>query len=134
MFKKYIREFAETSFLDEETIALFYNDFFSGLTAQKSPKIIALAGTSGAGKTTYRKKYLKSLVNYHVHDMDEILIRLPGYQNDLATGGQMKAFDLWWEKARIVCTYLIHKTGSLMVPAIYLIFASVVALPALIAL
>jgi MHS family proline/betaine transporter-like MFS transporter len=34
--------------------------------------------------------------------------------------------------APLLCTYLIHKTGSLMVPAIYLVLAAVVSIPAFI--
>lgn len=88
--------------LDPKCIELMYESFFSKLESEKNPKIITLGGGPGAGKTTFRKKHLKIGLanNYHIHDLDETLILLPGYQEMLKKEGPVLAFEAWWPTAQ----------------------------------
>jgi predicted ABC-type ATPase/GNAT superfamily N-acetyltransferase len=96
---------------EDEFISLIYETFFCGLSSQNEPKILMLGGSPGAGKTTYRKKYLNDSA-YHIHDMDEVMVLLPGYQQALKTVGAIKAFEDWWpiaqQTANIMMTYALN--------------------------
>lgn len=92
---------------DESTLKMLYEQFLDGLTPDNQPYLIALGGSSGSGKTTFRKKFLK-MENVHLHDMDEVMIRLPGYQEDLPTIGAKKAFEKWWPTARKTAQLLVQ--------------------------
>jgi predicted ABC-type ATPase len=92
---------------DKHVLQLLYDHFIHGLTAESNPRLIAIGGSPGSGKTTYRKQYL-SLSNVHVHDMDEVMIRLPGYQEDLQTRGPKAAFEKWWPIAQKTAQMLVR--------------------------
>ena len=84
-------------FLDPEILRLIYNTHFTDIKPNKNSKIIILGGGSGTGKTTYRKNYLRKGLaeNYYVHDVDEILLLLPGYQEALKKDNPEMAFKTW---------------------------------------
>lgn len=93
--------------------------FLQDLTPSKQPKLIIVAGGPGTGKSTYRKKYLESLENFHIHDMDEILVRLKGYQNDLHHHGAETAFNNWWPKAQKIANQFANFAFSIHLNVIY---------------
>lgn len=84
----------------------FYNLFLSNLKFSDSPRIIILSGTPGAGKSTFRKKYLGTIENFHLHDMDEVIANLKGYKVDSQKHGETYAFDKWWPIAQKVVNQL----------------------------
>lgn len=83
-----------------------YDHFLGSLTPSMRPFLIAIGGSPGSGKTTYRKQFLE-LENTHLHDMDEVMIRLSGYQDDLRAIGAKKAFEIWWPQARAIAQVLV---------------------------
>lgn len=92
---------------DSEYKAL-YKTFFSNIKPSDNPEIIIIAGGPGSGKTTFRKKSLKMLKNFHLHDMDEVIIRLEGYKNDVKKYGKLKAFSKWWPVAYKTVNQLVQ--------------------------
>lgn len=91
---------------DEAVWRMLYEEFFSDISPCSEPVLIAIGGGPGSGKTTFRRSL--SLANVHVHDMDEVMVRLPGYQTDLKTLGLTKAFEKWWPTAREMAQTLVH--------------------------
>jgi len=57
-----------------------YDMFLEGLPSIETPTLIIFAGGPGTGKTTYRKKHFGSHTNFHIHDLDEVMLRLQGYK------------------------------------------------------
>ena len=92
----------------KEIYQKFYRLFLDGLTSQKKPCVIVFAGGPGSGKTTHRRSAQLKLEKAHVHDMDEILIRLPEYQKDLQSEGPKVAFEKWWPLAREIADALVQ--------------------------
>lgn len=87
-------------------LATLYDHFLGHLSPSDYPFLIAIGGSPGAGKTTFRKQFLK-MENVHVHDMDEVMICLPGYQKDVSTIGAKKAFENWWVVAQKIAQILV---------------------------
>ncbi len=86
------------SFHDEELWRMFYDTFLEGLTPSESPFLYAIGGGPASGKTTLRNQCHFS--NVHLHDMDEIVVRLPEYKRDCVLLGLEAAFDKWFPTAR----------------------------------
>ena len=111
-------QFAKDNKMDNEPLLnTLYQEFLHPLTPVENPMLIAIGGGPGAGKTTFRKQFMKT-ENVHLHDMDEVMIRLPGYQEDLAVIGAKKAFEKWWPTARqfaqILVQYAIQSKYSII--------------------
>ncbi len=117
-FQKYIagQESARVTLAEYKTL---YAAFLAGLTPSEQPMLLILAGGTGTGKTTYRKKHFGNVKNTHIHDMDEILIRLDGYQRDLKELGAKQAFENWWPTARTVADQLVQYALQLQLNVIY---------------
>ncbi len=102
---------------NESILKVLYEQFLAPLSSSSQPILIALGGSPGAGKTTFRKKFLK-MQNIHIHDMDEVMVQLPGYQEDLAQLGTKKAFEKWWPSAqamaRMIVQYAIESRYSII--------------------
>jgi diamine N-acetyltransferase len=96
-------------FPDLNFIELMFQTCFEGLQPDTNPKIIVLGGGPGSGKTTFRKKHLHkgSNNNYYIHDMDETLVLLPGYQEMFQREGTVRAFEAWWPIAQQVIDILM---------------------------
>jgi predicted ABC-type ATPase len=90
----------------EEALKVLYENFLDSLSPVEQPLLIAIGGSPGAGKTTFRKACLKT-ENVHLHDMDEVMVRLPGYQEDLKVMGAKQAFEKWWPTAREMAQTLV---------------------------
>lgn len=84
---------------DDATLTLLFNELMAGVAPQDEPLIIVVAGSPGSGKTTYRKQHLAEKVGFALRDIDEVIIRLPGYRADLAEHGATEAFIHWWRVA-----------------------------------
>ncbi len=91
--------------IDGSTIELLYEEFLGNLSPSDQPQLFAIGGSPGAGKTTLRRQL--KMENVHLHDMDELLIRLPGYQEDLQASGAKKAFEKWWPTAQKIARTLV---------------------------
>jgi predicted ABC-type ATPase len=85
-----------------------YAEFLKDLTPQKNPLLFAIGGSPGAGKTTWRQHMYSEMTNVHLHDMDEVLIRLPGYQKNLVLGEPKLAFEKWWPTAKEISVKLVQ--------------------------
>ena len=100
-----------------EDLEMLYQQFLQDLTPSDQPFLIALGGSPGAGKTTLRKQ-LSEQENIHLHDMDEVLVRLPCYQEDCTNHGAKIAFDKWWptarEVAQLLVQYAIHSKYNIL--------------------
>ncbi len=92
---------------NEDVLKMLYEQFFSSLSPTNKPILIALGGSPGSGKTTFRKTCLDTK-NFHIHDMDEVMVLLPGYQKDQKTLGSKKAFENWWPCAREMAELLVQ--------------------------
>ncbi len=57
-----------------------------------------MGGSPGAGKTTYRKSL--NATGIHVHDLDAVMSKLPGYILDVKSLGPKQAFEKWLSLAR----------------------------------
>ncbi len=66
-------------------LTLMHDAFLDHLTPQEMPMFIAIGGSVGAGKTTYRKKIMDK--NMCLCSADEVMSKLPSYQQN------MKIFD-----------------------------------------
>ena len=75
------------------------SSFFYGLVPEENPILVAIGGGPASGKTTWRRKMQPAFKNYFLHDMDEVMIRLPEYRQDLAVLGSLAAFEKWWKYA-----------------------------------
>jgi len=87
---------------------MLYELFFQDLKPVNPPNLVIFAGGPGTGKTTFRNKKFSIIKNYHLHDMDEVLIRLKGYQEDHKKFGSKKAFENHWETARTISERLVR--------------------------
>lgn len=87
---------------------VFYNVFLKDLSPLEKPSLIIFAGGPGSGKTTARREYMKDFQNFHLHDIDEVFIRLKSYQEDLKTLTALEAFDNNWQVARKVSNQLVQ--------------------------
>ncbi len=85
-----------------------YSTFFDKITPQENPFVKVIAGSPGSGKTTKRREIHAQLTNVYLHDMDEVLIRLSGYQRDLEKYGNKKAFEKWMPIARDIADWLVQ--------------------------
>lgn len=104
-FLQYIKvENSEMQQIYKDLYAVFLKD----LIPQKNPILFAIGGSPGSGKTTWRQHMYSQMVNVHLHDMDEVLIRLPGYQKDLALGEPKQTFEKWWPTAREISEKLVQ--------------------------
>lgn len=92
---------------NEAVLKILYDEFLDGLTPCRQPNLIAVGGSPGSGKTTFRKTFL-NMKNVHLHDMDEVMVRLPGYKVDLQAIGAKRAFETWWPKAREISQLLVQ--------------------------
>jgi len=105
-FVRYANE--QQGHIDNEPILkILYEQFLESLSPSSQPFLIAVGGSPGAGKTTFRKTFLK-MENVHLHDMDEVMVLLPEYQKDLMAIGAKKAFEKWWPQAREMAQLLVH--------------------------
>jgi predicted ABC-type ATPase len=91
---------------DELVWQMLYEQFFTGISPSSKPTLIAIGGGPGSGKTLFRRSL--NLTNVHVHDLDEVMIRLPGYQADLQTLGAKQAFENWWPTAQKMAQILVQ--------------------------
>ena len=91
---------------NELVLKSLYEHFLDHLFPSEQPFVVAIGGSPGAGKTTFRKQFLK-MDNVHLHDMDEVMVRLPGYQEDVTAIGAKKAFEKWWPTARETAQTLV---------------------------
>lgn len=115
-FLQYIKvENSEMQQIYRDLYAVFLRD----LIPQENPSLFAIGGSPGAGKTTWRQHVYSQMVNVHLHDMDEVLIRLPGYQKDLALGEPILAFQKWWPTAREISEKLVQYAIESRYPIIY---------------
>lgn len=89
--------------LERELIDRFLHD----LPKPKQPLLIAFGGSPGAGKTTLRKR-LYSSDGMHVHDLDEVMLSLSGYQADLKKEGARFAFEKWWPIAQTIAQRIVQ--------------------------
>lgn len=105
-FENYIQRETDLK-LDETLIKLLFENFFSNLKPSPHPELIVLGGSPGAGKTHYRRKFLNPS-NFHIHDMDEVLIRLPDYQRDSEQFGKKIAFERWWPTAQKISNVMVR--------------------------
>lgn len=105
-FDNYIKKVPDLS-LKEQDIRLLYQKFFADIQPVTKPKLIVLGGSPGAGKTTYRKAHL-SVSNFHIHDLDEVQVILPGYLKDLNQHGPEVAFKNWWQKAQKIANAMVR--------------------------
>lgn len=96
-----------------------YEIFLKDLISQENPYLFVIGGSPGAGKTRWRQHVYSQMVNVHLHDMDEVLIRLPGYQKDLAQGEPILAFEKWWPTAREISEKLVQYAIELKYCIIY---------------
>ncbi len=86
----------------------FASSFFNNLTPEEHPTLLAIGGGPCSGKTTWRRKMQSELTNYFLHDMDEVMVLLPGYQEDFRTLGGKVAFEKWWPFARELSEEGLH--------------------------
>lgn len=91
---------------NEHLLKELHRLFLENLTPQEHPVIIAMGGSPGSGKTTFRKSL--NLANVHLHDMDEVMVSLPEYQEDLRQIGPKKAFEKWWPHAQSLARILVQ--------------------------
>lgn len=93
----------ETPYIHQQAIS-FSSDlssfFFNNLTPEEHPILLAIGGGPCSGKTTWRRKMQAGLKNYFLHDMDEVMVQLPGYKEDFCILGGKAAFEKWWPHAR----------------------------------
>ena len=82
--------------------------FFKDLVPEENPTLLAIGGGPCSGKTTWRRKMQAELTNYFLHDMDEVMVRLPGYKEDFRTLGGKAAFEKWWPFARELSEEWVH--------------------------
>lgn len=94
-FMRFISNDKNPNVLDSEYKNL-YNLFLGNLQSSSSPEIVILSGTPGAGKSTFRKKYLGEIKNFYLHDPDEVTLNLKGYKIDAKKYSGTGAFDKWW--------------------------------------
>ena len=94
-FLKFIAEEEGVVYADQHKVIIknLYKDFLVGLKSQKKPIFVAIGGSPGAGKTTYRKSL--DLTQQHIHNVDEVMSRLPEYKEDLLVIGAKAAFAKW---------------------------------------
>jgi predicted ABC-type ATPase len=85
-----------------------YEVFLKDITPQENPILFAIGGSPGAGKTTWRQQVYGQMTNVHLHDMDEVLVRLPGYQKDLELKEPKEVFEKWWPLAREISEKLVQ--------------------------
>jgi predicted ABC-type ATPase len=83
-----------------------YHEFLEDLTSEISPQLIAVGGPSGSGKTRFCKKLEQE--NFHMHDMDAVLLLLPSYQKDLKEFGPKTAFENGWPLAREIAQLIVR--------------------------
>src|SRR3569832_832150 len=84
-----------------------YDKFLKPLAPASHPLLIAIGGSPGSGKTTFRNKFLV-MENFHIHDMDEVMVLLPGYKRDVVADGAKQAFEKWWPTAREMAQLLVQ--------------------------
>jgi len=109
LFNDFVR-FSETQegYKESELVLRkLYEQFLDHLSSNDRPFLIAIGGSPGAGKTRFRKKFLK-MENVHLHDMDEVMVALPGYQEDLIKIKAKKAFEKWWRPAREMAQTMVR--------------------------
>ncbi len=73
------------------------------MTVALKPRIFAVAGIPGAGKTTFIQKQILAGVfpqDAFIHDCDAVMLNLAGYQEDLQRNGPEFAFSKWELPAR----------------------------------
>lgn len=108
---KHFSEFVKKEHASLYCEALFtdlYDYFLKDLTPEETPFLLAIGGGPGSGKTTLRKQLQGNFKNIHIHDMDEVMVRLPGWQKDLELFGPKIAFENWWPKAREISEILVR--------------------------
>jgi predicted ABC-type ATPase len=109
--------FADAEQANDHILKILYEEFFAHLSPSRQPELIAIGGSPGSGKTAFRKAFIK-LDNAHLHDMVEVMVLLPGYQDDLKKIGATKTFEKWWptarELAQILFQYAIESRYSII--------------------
>ncbi len=86
---------------------------------EERPMLIAIGGGPASGKTTWRCKLQGETQNYFLHDMDEVLVQLSGYQEDLTILGGRGAFEKWWPTARTLAEEQVRAAIDAHTPILY---------------
>lgn len=107
-FLKFVENERGLNFVEEQRVILkmLYDDFLAGLETKEKPLMLAMSGPAGAGKTTYRKNNL-SQSEWHIHDLDEVMAKLPQYKIDVKDIGPKLAFEKWLLFARNMSQLLL---------------------------
>lgn len=95
------------TFRDESVWKELYDTFLKGLCSENKPFLFAIGGGPASGKTTFRRQ-CTHFSNMHIHDMDEVVIRLAEYKKDCAQLGPRAAFQNWFVKAREIADAMVQ--------------------------
>lgn len=90
--------------VDEATIFHLEREFLASAAQSDKPELLAFAGGSGSGKTTYQTKFGKK-EGYFLHDMDVVMVRMPGY---IAEPDLVKAFEKTWRVAQKLSDIMVN--------------------------
>ncbi len=91
---------------NQALLKMLYDEFLAGIEPQATPVLFVVGGSSGAGKTTYRK-YL-DVTGQHVHDPDLVMSKLLEYKRDEKVLGKKTAFDKWAPFTRCIAQLLVR--------------------------
>jgi predicted ABC-type ATPase len=93
---------------NETLLTDLFHRYLEGLAAEDRPLLLAIGGGPGSGKTTLRKKIQETKSNIHIHDMDEVRMRIPGFLDDAKQHGALYAFEKRWSFSRDMAEILVR--------------------------
>lgn len=105
---KIVKNYLKENQFDQDFIIELERIFFDETFSVENPKFIVIAGSPGAGKTTYYMKNWKSWSNHYFHSFDEILVRLPLFKEDLERFNQKVAFENNWQTAQNLAEIMLN--------------------------
>lgn len=117
-FTKYMKASLVPAISDDLAKILF-SKFLENATSSAIPEMIALIGSSGSGKTTYRKTQLIDHTHYYTHDLDEVLMSLPEYISDYSKYEADFAFTKWLPFAQKIANIMAEYAFSNKLNIIY---------------